>query len=151
MEYHDIVTKEEIYWRQRSRLVWLNEGDKNTRFFHLSTLKHKTKTCISNLKKGNMKIIEEKEILKEMASFFSTLMTSNSNINPTHQEKLLKVIPSLITEAQNKMLGSIPREEEIFKAIFSLGGDKSPGLDGFPMFFFSKRMEIGWERCVRCC
>ena len=28
VEYHDIVTKEEIYQRQRS-IIWLDEGDKN--------------------------------------------------------------------------------------------------------------------------
>ena len=32
-KYHDIITKEEIYWRQRSRQLWLSEGDKNTNFF----------------------------------------------------------------------------------------------------------------------
>ena len=40
------------------------------------------------------------------------------------------------------MLVTIPKEEEIFKAVFSLGGDKSPGLDGFPMFFFQKEWNL---------
>ena len=47
-----------------------------------------------------------------------------------------KDISELIIEEQNKLLGSIPKEEDIFKAIWSLGGVKSPWIDGFPMFFF---------------
>ena len=69
-QYHDIITKEEIYWRQRSRLLWLSEGDKNTKFFHLSTLKHRAKTHISHLKKGDLKIAEDKDIMEEMVTFF---------------------------------------------------------------------------------
>ena len=136
VEYHDIVTKEEIYWRQRCRLVWLNEGDRNTNFIHLSTLKHRVKNCIWNLKKGSLNITEEKDISEEMVSFYSSLMTSNSNIDTTHQAKLLNGIPSLVTKEKNRILCSIPKEEEIFKAVCSLGGDKFWGLDGFSMFFF---------------
>jgi hypothetical protein len=29
--------QEEIYWRQRSRINWLQHGDMNTRFFHHTT------------------------------------------------------------------------------------------------------------------
>ena len=96
-EYHDIVTKEEIYWKQRSRLVWLKEGDKNTRFFHLSTMKHRAKTRIYKLMKDGRKISEEKDILKEPVSFFTSLMTIDPNIDLLNQEEILSVIPPLVT------------------------------------------------------
>ena len=33
-EINDLLSKEEKMWRQRSHMLWLHEGDGNTRFFH---------------------------------------------------------------------------------------------------------------------
>ncbi len=40
------------------------------------------------------------------------------------------------------MLCSITKDDEIFKAVCSLGGDKAPSPNGFPMFLFQKLWKV---------
>lgn len=40
-ELADAYIAEEAYWRQRSRLMWLQLGDKNSGFFHATTKNRK--------------------------------------------------------------------------------------------------------------
>lgn len=45
-EYNDILKIEEDYWKIRSRIAWLNDGDANTKNFHLSASNRKRKNQI---------------------------------------------------------------------------------------------------------
>ena len=107
----------------------------------MTTLKHRANNRISNIKKGQVLLTKEEEIAEEAVLFFSSLLTIDPSLSVTDQEDILSAIPPLLLQHHNSMLKAIPSLEEIHQALFSLPGDKAPGPDGFPTFFF----HIYWE------
>lgn len=69
-----------MFWRQRSRSVWLEEWDKNSKFFHLSTMKLRATNRICEIKKGNDTIKEDNEITEEAIRYFSSILTKDINL-----------------------------------------------------------------------
>ena len=114
----------------------MKEGDRNTIFFHLTTLKHRANNRITNIVKGQVQVTKEDEIEKEVVCYFSSLLSVDHSLSGSDQEEILVTIPPILQVHHNSMLKAIPSLEEIHQALFSLPGDKAPGLDGFPTFFF---------------
>ena len=141
-DLHNIISKEEHYWKQKSRVNWLKEGDQNSRFFHLTTLKHQANNKISNIKKGQAQLTKDDEIVDEVVQFFSSLLSKDPSLSVTNQEDTLSTIHSLLQAHQNSMLKSIPTLEEIVQALNPLLGDKALGLDGFLTFFLQAYWEV---------
>ncbi|KAH7852206.1 hypothetical protein Vadar_021818 [Vaccinium darrowii] len=46
----DLWQKDAMFWHQRSRVKWLTLGNKNSRFFHLTTLQRRQRNQIERLK-----------------------------------------------------------------------------------------------------
>ncbi|XP_038974547.1 uncharacterized protein LOC120105876 [Phoenix dactylifera] len=47
--HHSILRQHEIFWRQKSRIQWVREGDRNTSFFHRSTVIRRQRNMIRSL------------------------------------------------------------------------------------------------------
>lgn len=55
-ECENLYKQEEIFWRQKSTVQWLKEGERNTRFFYRSAMVNRAHNRISSIndKGGNL-------------------------------------------------------------------------------------------------
>jgi len=129
-----LLSMQKTYWKQRSKIRWIKEGDFGTKFFHThATIKHR-KNTISPLTNDQEAVLTDHEqkahILWE--SFEGSLGTSK-------EEEILFNLDQLIPRsAQLLELNNVFTREEIDGVISDLPLDKSPHLDGFNNEFIRK-------------
>lgn len=63
--------KEEEYWKQRSRTLWLSLRDKNSGYFHAITRERKNVNKFSIIEdKGGQPVYEEEKIIQVINEYF---------------------------------------------------------------------------------
>lgn len=76
------------------------------------------------------------QISQEAVVFFGNLW-NKSRVGPKSlKAEFLEVIPLLVSREDNSMLEEPISLKEFKEVVFSLGGEKAPGLDGFQAFFY---------------
>jgi hypothetical protein len=72
----------DIYWRQRAHTKWLQQGDRNTKFFHAACSERKRRNFVGKLKNGVGGWIEgEKEKQMFITNYFTQLFRSSAQGN----------------------------------------------------------------------
>jgi hypothetical protein len=139
-EWEELCGREEEYWRQKSRESWLQEGDKNTKFFHMLVKQRRASNTIFQIGSSDSNDIlsDATSIQNEGVKFFKNLLAPAPNDQPSHvlTEEMLSAIPSLITPQDNAFLIGPFTLTEIKEVVFSMSSDKAPGPDGFIGGFF---------------
>jgi hypothetical protein len=133
--------REEIMWKQRSRITWLAEGNKNTKFFHLRASVRRRKNKIKQLKREDRQLTEDEGELKLIVSnFYGNLYTSEATVN---MEGVLSTVPRKVSDIMNRDLLKEYSGEEVKQALFPMFPTKAPGPDGFLAHSFQRH----WELC----
>ncbi|XP_030931176.1 uncharacterized protein LOC115957080 [Quercus lobata] len=65
-EYWEVSQQEKEFWSVKSRYNWLIQGDRNTAFFHMSTLVRRKRNKISCLKDRMGNLVHRKEEIAEL-------------------------------------------------------------------------------------
>ena len=75
-KYKKLVLLEEIMWRQKSREVWLKEGDRNTSFFHKMVNAHRRRNHVDKIKINGVWFTKENEIKEGIVNAFRYLLSN---------------------------------------------------------------------------
>ncbi len=118
--------------RIRSKVNWIQNGEKSTKYF-LNLEKHRGKQRgMIRLKKENGEIVtEQQEIMNEQVKFYRNLYKKKTNFDKQKLHEFLNDvnIPKLSKEDADKCEGLVT-VNECMNALKKMKNDSSPGLDG---------------------
>lgn len=133
------VRMEEVYWCRKSRVQWLHEGDKNTKFFHAQTLKRKRRNAIRGFEEeDNTWCIDDQRLRAIAVNYFQQLFTTDQ---PASVMDLSPCVACKVDQVDNGRLIAQITDMEIEIAIHQMHPMKSPGPDGFNAGFFHHHWE----------
>ena len=133
---------EEVHWRQKSREIWLKEGDRNTGFFHRMANSHRRG---NHLIKNKNWVIEDVDLKLGIMGAFKSLLT---DIGEWRANTDGLTFQSINEDDASKMEKPFI-VEEVFTTLSNLNGDKAQSPDGFTMTFWQFRWDIVKEDIMR--
>ncbi|KAL6228112.1 hypothetical protein ACLB2K_002066 [Fragaria x ananassa] len=139
-QLQELLQKEHVFWKQRSRVLWLSEGDMNTHFFHQSATNRKKKNLIRGLRDvDGIWRSEDDEIERIVLDYYTNLFRSSS---PSNMLEVIHNVPSFVTTEMNEGLVAEISEEEVWNALSQMKPMKAPGPDGFAPCFYQRFWSI---------
>eukprot|EP00253_Pinus_taeda_P035409 PITA_35409 len=118
-DWENLCKQEEIFWRKKSRVQWLKEGERNTRFFHRSTMANRTHNRISLIKDegGNLHNSHE-EIEVVLVNHFRGIAKETCYDRENSIRDFTRHIPRLVSREDNFNLNKpVTKEEDILNVV----------------------------------
>ena len=137
---NEILTREEIMWKQRSRVEWLRNGDRNTKLFHASASQRRRKNRIDGVMDSEgVWHDEEGETEAIILDYFKNIFKSDC---PANFDASLEAVEESISHDMNQELLKEFKPDEVKRALNQMHPTKAPGPDGMPTLFFQKYWDI---------
>lgn len=130
-----LASLERTILRLRSRLVFLKDGDANTKLFHLQCSHRTRKKHIPKLETDGTTAYTQSDMAAMMFTFFSGSLGSASPSSTRIDIVALGFEPADLSHLDYPF-----SEDEIWKTIKDLPKDKSSGPDGFTAEFY----QVAW-------
>lgn len=97
----EIYIQQETFWIQRSKQLWLKEGDRNSKYFHASARIRRKSNMISKLQNKVGQIVDWDHRLQDtMTAYFDNLFQSSN----TYWDDVINRMSQRISNSQNEEL-----------------------------------------------
>ena len=144
----------------RSRLKWISDGEKPSKYFCGLEKKNYTEKTIRKLELCDETVItDQKLILKNIEKFYANLFKDRSSTCFANYPLIEKDIETLLQNNKKSIVTSVNlghdlKTYEISQALKSMKNNKTPGIDGIPADF----LKVFWyylkyfiQRSLNCC
>ena len=122
----------------KSRTNWIIYGERNTSFFHQSTLARRSRNRITSIQDDIGNWVHNLDGVKEVIlAYFTKLYQSKQSCWPLVHPWSSDWCACLNEEEANSLM-PIPSNEEIWGALKSMKPYKAPGVDGLHARFFQR-------------
>ena len=133
-----VLDQERDLWLLKSKVNWMIQGDRNTSFYHMSTLTRRKRNHIASVKDDMGEwITSEREVMeffrRGFISLYSTshVAASRAPLQPTQWY-------GRMSEEVKCSLSAMVTIEEIKSALWSMKPYKAPGPNGLDVGFFQR-------------
>ncbi|XP_013645955.2 uncharacterized protein LOC125594385 [Brassica napus] len=130
---------EELFFRQKSRINWLKEGDLNTAyFFRICQVRASYNAIRAFLTPAGAWLTDPFEMSSLAVSHFCSVLGPSfvNPVAPSTPEWFQSLLDFSISHVQASQMLRIPTGDEIRSMIFKLNPNKAPGPDGLTSGFF---------------
>lgn len=94
-EKNELLKREEIIWKQISKIEWLQSGDKNTTFSHNKASNRRSRNMIDKIQNSEGIWVNKKDEIEEIIlGYFKAIFTSS---NPTNLNVVLDLVGLCMT------------------------------------------------------
>ncbi|KAI3944658.1 hypothetical protein MKW98_021116, partial [Papaver atlanticum] len=127
MENENLADKKEIHYRQKSRIQWHRDGERNTKYYHRIVKNRRRRNTFASLNINGVMVDDKQAIREEIVSHFENKFKLNS-------EEFIDISTMNLRQISTDSAESIEAqitEEEVLAALKKLGQNRAPGPDGF--------------------
>ena len=135
-EYNLVLQQEYLYWRLKSRIMWLNYGDANTKYFHLKTIQRHSHLRVITLKDGTGLWLTGEPLTHHIHNAFKTLFQASSSYCHITLGNERPYRPNSPFRTHAQLLTRIPQPDEILQTLQALPPLKAPEPDSYHALFF---------------
>jgi hypothetical protein len=132
------LLQEKISWRQKSKVKWLKEGDKCTKFFHMMANSNKRFNTIDSILIDGSLSSNLEAIREHATSFYESMFMESMSWRP----RLDDLEFDSLSAGEASSLEAPFLEREVKDVIFGMDGNKAPGPDGFSLAFFQACWDV---------
>ena len=135
----------------RSRLQFMEEGERNSKFILSQEKSRQNRNNITSLNVDGKHFNNSVEILNQEAIFYESLYKSNACTNSDLEFYLNSItIEKTVTENDANLCEDHISLQELSNALASMKHNKSPGLDGLTVEFYQKFWDILSPLLLNC-